>query len=106
MNKVEFSYLGNKIIIYCKENDFINEIIKAFANKALINEKDLLILYGGAVIKDEEQQLTFNQIANKEDKERKQMNIVVYDKPTEIRKREVQIKSKDIICPKWAEQSP
>ena len=103
MNKVEFSYLGNKMIIYCKENDSINEIIKAFANKALINEKDFLILYGGAVIKDEEQQLTFNQIANKEDKKRKQMNIVVCDKSTEIRKREVIMKSKDIICPKCKE---
>ena len=97
MNKIEFSYLGNKMTIHCKENDSLNEIIKAFANKAFINENDLLILYGGAVIKDEEQQLTFSQIANKEDKERKQMNIVVYDKPTEIRKREVLIKSKNII---------
>ena len=103
MNKIEFSYLGNKMTIHCKENDSLNEIIKAFANKAFINENDLLILYGGAIIKDEEQQLTFSQIANKEDKERKQMNIVVYDKPTEIRKREVLIKSKNIICPKCKE---
>ena len=103
MNKVEFSYLGNKTIILCKENDSINEIIKKFANKVFINENDLIILYGGNIIKEEDLQLTFNQIANQEDKERKQMSIVVYDKPTEIRKREVQIKSKDIICPKCKE---
>ena len=26
--------------IHCKENDSLNEIIKAFANKAFINEND------------------------------------------------------------------
>ena len=103
MNKVEFSYLGNKMIIHCKENDSLNEIIKTFATKASINENDLIILYGGSAINEEGLKLSFNQIANQEDKERKQMNIVIYGKSTEIRKREVIMKSKEIICPKCKE---
>ena len=104
MNQVEFNYDGSKIDIQCKENDLIKSIVEGFANKALINEnkiKSLIILYGGNLLKEEEQKLTFNQIANEMDKERKKISLVVYDGATSINDKLV--KSKNIICPKCKE---
>ena len=105
MNQVKFNFIGNEIVIQCKENDKINEIIKGFLNKALI-EKDkinnLIFLYGGNKINDDKQQLTFEQLANEMDKKDKKMNFLVYDSTTEI-KNNALLKSKDIICPKCHE---
>ena len=105
MNQVEFNYKGKKIFIQCKENDIMNGIIKRFINKALIDEdkiNTLIILYGGNIINDDKQQLSFNQIANKQDITRKIMSFVVEETP-EIKKNNVLISSKDIICPKCKE---
>ena len=106
MNQVEFVYNGNRITIQCKENDIINKIIKSFANKASIEENkinSLIILYGGKKMTNDEQKLTFNKIANKEDRIRKIMSIIVYDKETEIKKNKILTKSKYIICPNCQE---
>ena len=103
MNQAEFTYMGKSIVIQCNENDSMNKIIKSFASKASVNKNQinsLIILYGGNIIKGDEQYLTFNQTANKHDKARKKMSFIVYDNTEKIK---IEIKSKEIICPKCKE---
>ena len=50
MAKVEFLYDGQKIDIYCNENDKFNNIIIKFSQKVQKNKDDLCFLYGGNVV--------------------------------------------------------
>ena len=73
MAKVEFLYDGQKIDIYCNENDKFNSIIIKFSQKVQKNKDDLCFLYGGNVVNVN---TTFNGLANSIDKKRKIITII------------------------------
>ena len=99
MAEIIFNLKGNKTTIKCNINDKMKDIIEKFLK--LIESKDdhFYYFYNGIRINKE---LTFNEQANDLDKERKKLNILVYnfkDKQNNILKPI----SKDIKCPECGE---
>ena len=101
MAEVEFIYNGVKTIIQCKVNDKMKDICQKFKEKVKINNNmNIFYSYDGKVGFNEE--LTFEEIANREDKRRNKMNIFIYDNQTVINNKDI-VKSKNIICPECKE---
>ena len=101
MAEVEFIYNGISITIICKMNEKMKNICQKFKEQAHINNNaNILYAYDGKVGINEE--LSFEEMANLEDKRRKKMSILVIDKQTVIKNKEI-IKSKNVICPKCKE---
>ena len=101
MAEVIFLHAGVPINIQCKVNDKMKDIIKKLKEKVEIASGNVYFLYIGAVLNNE--LLTFEQLANQDDKLRKKMIITIMDNTsTDIKKKEI-IKSKNIICPKCNE---
>ena len=75
MSEVEFFYKGNNIKIQCNSNEKIRNILYRFISKVEANNILLVYIYNGYIISNEE--LTFYELANSEDKKRNKMNIVV-----------------------------
>ena len=101
-----FIYEGSNITIQCKETQVMEEIINSFIRKTNISKTELETLffsYNGKAGNEFDQSLTFNQIANSEDKIRKQINILVekniLNDNTEIKNNSVLIKSNYVRCP-------
>ena len=105
MNQIEISFTFNGINtnIQCTKDIKFKDILKKFRYKIKGEEKSLFFMYNGTYIKNEE--LTFNEIANSEDKKRNKMNILVneIEEDEQNHKKEFIIKSKNIICPKCKE---
>ena len=78
MAQVVFSFNGNDIIIQCNINEKMEEILKKFCIKVGKEINSLYFIYSGNYLNNDE--LTFEEIANKEDKERNKMNILVTEK--------------------------
>ena len=76
MTKVEFNFRGTTTAIPCSENDIMKDICKKFAIKVEIDINDVYFLYSGNNLN---LNLTYAQVANSLDKERKIMSIVVND---------------------------
>jgi hypothetical protein len=74
MAKVEFNYGGIITIILCSETDKMEDICQKFANKLSLNLNNICFLYNG---KQMDIHLTYEQIINKLDKNRKTMSILV-----------------------------
>ena len=72
-SEVIFSFDGNETIIQCNENDKIKDIFSRFINKRMIDGNDVYCLYSGTKM-NLQQDLTFINLANTEDKSRKKMN--------------------------------
>ena len=98
MTKVEFNYKGTITIILCQEDEKMEEICKRYANKTLLDLNNKYFLYNGNSIN---LQLTYSQIINNIDRERKIMSILVYDlNTTQITNRTSNIiNSAFPICP-------
>ena len=103
MSQVEFMYNGVNTVIQSNPNEKMKDICQKFKDKAIIDRnKSLFFSYDGKVGFNEE--LTFEEIANTEDKRRNKMNIIVTEYEAQIEPRENDIiKSKQIICPKCKE---
>ena len=71
--------------IKCKFGDKIEDIITNFASKINENHSSFLILYNGAILKSEDLKRTFLQKMNKNDIERKNMNILIYKRNPTVR---------------------
>ena len=71
-----FNYNGNKVTIQCLDGDKMGVICNKYLSKIGINKKSLIFIYGGNQINFN---LKFNEQANTIDKERKEMNILVYE---------------------------
>ena len=96
MVEVLFNYKGFDTIIQCNKSDKMKDIINKYIIKSG-NKNNFYYLYSGEQINEE---LRYDDQANEVDKERKKMNILVYDKEENINNYENNIiKSKDIICP-------
>ena len=78
MAEVIFSFKGANTIIQCNIQDKIEIIIKKFIQKSNLVLNQLLFLYGGNKIEENDDELTFENLANSEDLERKKINILVY----------------------------
>ena len=102
MAKVEFQFNGVNSIIQCNEEQSIYEICNTFISKSHLKENDVNFVYNGRSI-ELDNNLSFNQIANNNDKERKKMNILVLDNE-DINNNKIMIRSKNIICPKCGEE--
>ena len=76
MAKVIFTYNGYETIIQCLKEDKMKNICNKYASKINLNINSLLFIYGGNQVNLE---LTFESQASSFDKERNQMNILVYD---------------------------
>ena len=100
--QIEFAYDGANTIIQCLNNDKLKDIYQNFKLKVQAERKNLIYMYNGKTIDNDE--LTFNDIANFEDKTRNKMNILVIEgEGTIISESERIIKSNNIICPECKE---
>ena len=75
--QIELSYDGVNTIMQCKKDEKLKDIFKNFKFKVKAENKILIYMYNGITIQNEE--LTFNEIANSEDKKRNKMNILVVE---------------------------
>ena len=95
MAEVKFTYEGNNTDVQCDINDKIKDIINNFLIKIEKKENiNFYYLYNGSQVNKE---LTFYEQANQIDKNRKKLNILVYNNLEEP-KINKEIMSKDIIC--------
>ena len=78
MAEVIFSFKGANTIIQCNIQDKIEIIIKKFIQKSNLVLNQLLFLYGGNKIEEKDDELTFENLANSDDLERKKINISLY----------------------------
>ena len=98
MSEVLFNYEGIIISIQCNLNDKMKNIINKFLMKIKQQEdNDIYYLYNGTKIKDD---LSFMEQANELDKNRKKMNIIVYNTKENEKKPAL---STDIIFPECKE---
>ena len=102
MAQVEFKYNGLNYNIQCHEDQKMIDIIDNFKSKLHLSEKNINYLYDGRNWSEFNKNLTFIQMANSIDKERKMMNIIVLIDETSYDNKKL-IKSKNIICPKCGE---
>ena len=100
MAEIIFKYNGIDTLIQCQIQDKFKNICQKFCIKSQNNINNLIFIYGGEILNLD---LEFNQVANQIDKINLKMNILVYDKNTNIKNEKI-IKSKDIICPKCGEK--
>ena len=75
MSEIEFYYNGNNIKIQCNKYEKIKEIFNKFVAKIGANQNSFVYIYNGNIITNEE--LTFDQLSNVDDKRRNKMNILV-----------------------------
>ena len=100
MVKFIFSFNGNNTPIECKKEDKLKDALSKFYSKNKeINPNNILLLYNGSSILNDD--LTFNELANSDDKEIEAMNILMFEisRTTIIEDGNSIIKSKEIICP-------
>jgi len=99
-----FSYNGNDTIIKCKEDIKMENVLsKLYSINKEIIPSNIYLIYNGGIISDYD--LTFNELANSNDKVRKEMNILIYElnRSTIIEDENSIIKFKEIICPQCHE---
>ena len=101
MNKIIFNYENQDLEIQCKPEDQMKKIFQNFGQKIGVNFKDLFFNYNGNIINED---LKLEQIENSIDKERRIMNVLVYNKDQSKKKSNFQI-SKEIICPKCGDNT-
>ena len=101
--EIEFIYDGISTIIQCNSNEKMKNICQKFKDKVGIDKnRKVFYSYDGKVGIDEE--LTFRDNANSEDKKGNKMSILVFSNDSLIIQKENDIKeSQNIICPKCKE---
>ena len=102
MIKTFFDYKGNIFVIPSTKDEKMGVIFQKFISMAKLNLDSVYFIYSGNSNINEE--LTFDEIANEDDKKSNQMNILVNDVNIEYLNSSI-IKSKDVKCPKCNEYS-
>ena len=105
MSKVDFQYNGGNTVILCNETDTTKEIINRFSLKSLVDKTKIFFSYNGISGSQFNQELTFAQMANSVDKNRKEMTIIVNDLTENSETNQKIIKSKNVICPTCKEST-
>ena len=103
MAEVIFNYKDNEYKIQCQENQKLEEICNHFISKLKLNENDIYYSYDGKSGSMFDKNLSFEQMANSLDKERKKMNILAMSYDNDNNDKVSLIRSKNIICPKCGE---
>ena len=101
MAQIEFIQNSKCTSISCNYNEKFNDIINRYINITGNDLNSVYYLYSGNIIENREE-LTFNKISNKMNKERNKMTIQINKINNED---ESIIKSKIIICPKCYEST-
>ena len=96
MLKIIFTFESEKIKIECDSEKKIKEIFQRFALEKRIDLNSLYFIYNAILITEQEKKLS--EIINNQDRERNEMNILVYP-ANENENGENVIVSKEIICP-------
>ena len=96
MTSINFNYNSQNTIIQCDENDNIKKIFEKFCNKTGTNIDSLYFLYDGKINTDSN--LSVSQLANNEDKIRKNMTILVKEL-NDIEEDPSIVESSEAICP-------
>lgn len=81
MIRANFTFKGLSTIILCQSENKMEEIFKKFATKARIEINRIYFIYNGNKI---DQKLKINQIINKIDQNREEINILVNEMPKKI----------------------
>ena len=97
MASVEFIYNGAPTVIQCQKEDKMEDIIDKFLAKCQKNKGSIFFLYSGKTLDED---LTFNEAANKLDKSNNIMRILAWDILLETDNSASKKKAKYIICPK------
>ena len=103
---IDFQYNGRTITIQGKDNDPMKNFYESFANKAIINIKEmgLIFSYNGSFSNNFDESKTFLQTANSLDKSTKKMVVLVLENMNkEPQEKELFVKSNDVICPECKE---
>ena len=77
MAQVNFDYNGRSIMVLCNKNDTMRNIFQKFALKANADINSIYFVYSGNYIVN--QDLTFDQVSNYDDRIRNTMNILAID---------------------------
>ena len=102
MIKVDFSYNDHNYFVQCNYKDKMEEIINKFLEKSQKEKKNIFFLYNGQIIN---QELTFDQCANRLDKSRNYMNILVIESQLSNIDSNYLKKVNYIICPECFESA-
>ena len=95
MIKVDFNYKGIITSIQATENSILGDICKNLCLKVNVDINSLLFLYGGNKVNEKS---TINELANRNDKERGKMSILVVDINSEDE--ETSLKEiNQVVCP-------
>ena len=99
MSEITFTYNGNLTQIQCNKHEKIKDIFNRYLYKIQKDKNSIYFIYSGNNNINEE--LTFEQLANQDDKMRNKMNIIVFDNSTLLNRNTNVLfqKSKEIICP-------
>ena len=101
MSKIIFNYKGQETTFLCKKEEKLKETIKKLGEKIQKNINKIYLIYDGKIVNEE---LSFNEFAKSDDKERNIMNILVeeIEEFNDTTNQNI-IRSKNIICPKCKE---
>ena len=102
MNKIEFTYNDDKFIVQCKNDDKMKDIISRFLFKVEKERKNMVFLYNELMINED---LPFNQCANRLDRSRNYMNVIVVEGQSSNDESVKLKKSNYVICPQCKENA-
>ena len=94
MSKIIFNFCNEEVQLFCTTKEKLKDVFNRFAQQVEKDLNKLCFLYNGNIIN---QELSFENGANEEDKNRNTMNILV-DEIYKTKNDSFE-KSKDIICP-------
>ena len=97
MLNISFNYNGLITKVQCNLNDKFQNVIQLLKQKIEIDIQKVLFLYNGNKV---DKTLTLNELANQNDKESKEMSVLIVGN-TVIKEKE--IKQREITCPKCYE---
>ena len=97
---VEFIFEGYPVIIYCRKDDKMKDIINKFSIKASVKRDSIYCLYSGKLI---DENITIKQLKNSKKKDEK-ISILVYSVNKDNQENSKSLaKASQVICPKCGE---
>ena len=98
--KIIFEFKGMKTKIKCEKSEKIRNITKRYGTTVGIDINRIDLVYNGNKVNEE---LSFEEIANKQDKKMNMMNIIIYEINNSKIIEDKKESSKEIRCPKEKE---
>ena len=79
MLKVILNHDSMVYSIQCKLTESVKDMIDKFLSKSKNKKENMYFLYDGKSLNEQNEQLALEKLINSEDKERNEMNILVYN---------------------------